>query len=61
MKILAVSGSLRRDSHNTKLLLAAAELLPADLDFELWDGLKSVPPYDEDDDVEEAPAAVAAT
>ena len=26
MKILAVSGSLRRDSHNTKLLLAAAEL-----------------------------------
>ena len=59
MKILAVSGSLRRDSHNTKLLLAAAELLPADLDFELWDGLKAVPPYDEDNDVEEAPAAVA--
>ena len=60
MKVLAVSGSLRRDSHNTKLLRAAAELLPAEVDFELWEGLKVVPPYDEDDDVQPAPAAVAA-
>jgi chromate reductase, NAD(P)H dehydrogenase (quinone) len=58
MKVLAVSGSLRRESHNTKLLLAAAELLPRDVELELWDGLKAVPPYDEDDDVEPAPAAV---
>jgi chromate reductase, NAD(P)H dehydrogenase (quinone) len=58
MKVLGISGSLRRDSHNTKLLLAAAELLPGDVELELWDGLKSVPPYDEDDDVEPAPAAV---
>ena len=27
MRILAISGSLRRDSHNTKLLRAAADLL----------------------------------
>jgi chromate reductase len=60
MKVLAISGSLRRDSHNTKLLRAAAELLPAEVDFELWEGLKVVPPYDEDDDVQPAPAAVAA-
>ncbi len=58
MKVLAISGSLRRDSHNTKLLLAAAELLPGDVELELWDGLKAVPPYDEDEDVEPAPAAV---
>ena len=59
MKVLGVSGSLRRDSHNTKLLRAAAELLPADIDFEPFDGLKAVPPYDEDDDSEPAPAGVA--
>ena len=29
MRILAISGSLRRDSHNTKLLRAAAGLLPS--------------------------------
>jgi chromate reductase, NAD(P)H dehydrogenase (quinone) len=60
MKVLAVSGSLRRDSYNTKLLRAAAELLPDGVELELWEGLKSVPPYDEEDDVEPAPAPVAA-
>src|SRR5436305_9731156 len=59
MKILGISGSLRRASHNRKLLLAARELLPDGVELELWDGLKDVPPYDEDDDVEPAPAAVA--
>ena len=59
MKVLGISGSLRSDSHNTALLRAAAELLPGDVEFQLWDGLKAVPPYDEDDDVEPAPAAVA--
>jgi chromate reductase, NAD(P)H dehydrogenase (quinone) len=59
MKVLGISGSLRSDSHNTALLRAAAELLPGDVEFQLWDGLKAVPPYDEDDDVEPAPAAVS--
>jgi chromate reductase len=59
MKVLAISGSLRRDSHNRSLLHAAAELLPEGVELELWDGLKAVPPYDEDDDIETAPAAVA--
>jgi chromate reductase, NAD(P)H dehydrogenase (quinone) len=60
MKILGISGSLRRGSYNTSLLGAAAGLLPDDVEFELWGRLKEVPPYDEDDDTEEAPAAVAA-
>jgi chromate reductase len=60
MKVLAISGSLRRDSYNTKLLRAAEELFPSVAEVELWDGLKEIPPYDEDDDVEPAPAAVAA-
>jgi chromate reductase len=50
MKVLGISGSLRRDSHNTKLLRAAEELLPAGAEFELWDGLKAVPPFNEDDE-----------
>jgi chromate reductase len=59
MKILAVSGSLRSGSYNTRLLEAARELLPAGVQLELYDGLKAVPPYDEEDDVQPAPPAVA--
>jgi chromate reductase len=50
MKVLAISGSLRRDSHNTELLRAAAELMPPSVELEFFDGLKAVEPYDEDDD-----------
>ena len=61
MKLLAVSGSLRSDSWNTKALLNARDLLTdEDVELELFDGLKAVPPYDEEDDVDAAPAAVAA-
>jgi chromate reductase, NAD(P)H dehydrogenase (quinone) len=58
-RILGISGSLRRDSHNTNLLRAAAETLDPDVQFELYDGLKQVPPYDEDDDVYPRPTSVA--
>jgi len=57
-KILGISGSLRRGSYNTRLLEAVAELLPEGVELELFDGLKAVPPYDEDDDVEPAPDPV---
>src|SRR6476620_8416591 len=60
MVILAISGSLRRGSHNNMLLRAAGELLPPDHELVIWDGLKDVPPYDEDDDVHPASPAVAA-
>jgi chromate reductase, NAD(P)H dehydrogenase (quinone) len=53
MKVLGISGSLRNDSYNTALLRNAP------VELELWDGLKAIPPYDEDDDVEPAPPAVA--
>ena len=56
MKVLGLSGSLRDASYNSMLLRAAAELLPHDVEFELWDGFKAIPPYDEDDDVARAPA-----
>jgi chromate reductase len=58
--VLGISGSLRRDSHNTRLLRAAGEIIEArGLEFEVFDGLKAIPPYDEDDDVGEGPGAVA--
>jgi len=60
MRILAISGSLRRDSHSTGLLRAAEGLLGPSDELEVWTGLRAVPPYDQDDDVEPAPDAVAA-
>ena len=59
MKILGISGSLRAGSYNAGLLRAAAELMPDGVELEIWEGLKAVPPYDQDDDTAEAPAAVA--
>jgi len=59
MKVLGISGSLRRDSHNRKVLQTAIELLPDGVKLEIFDGLKEVPPYDADDDRGPAPAAVA--
>jgi chromate reductase len=59
MKVLAISGSLRRDSHNTVLARAAAELLPPSAELEIFDGLKAVEPYDEDDDVGNGPSGAA--
>jgi chromate reductase len=50
MKVLGISGSLRRGSHNTELLRAAASQLPPGVEFELYEGLKDIPPYDEDED-----------
>jgi chromate reductase, NAD(P)H dehydrogenase (quinone) len=55
MRVLAISGSLRRHSHNTRLLRAAARLAPPPAELELFEGLKDVPPYDEDDDGDLAP------
>jgi chromate reductase len=48
--VLAISGSLRRGSHNTQLLRTAATLLPSGSQLTLWDALKRVPPFDEDDE-----------
>ena len=58
-RILGVSGSLRRDSHNTSLLRAAAEAAGPNVEVEVYEGLKDVPPYDEDDDLHPRPEAVA--
>ena len=48
MRVLGISGSLRRDSLNTALLRAAAERLPAGAEFEMFERLAEIPPYSED-------------
>ena len=59
MRVLGISGSLRRDSHNTKLLRAAGEIVEQHGgEFELFDGLKAIPPYDEDDEIGYGPRPV---
>jgi chromate reductase len=59
MRVLGISGSLRRGSHNHRLLLEAVELFPSGTELELFGGLKAVPPYDQDDDrADEAHPAV---
>ncbi len=60
MRLLGISGSLRRDSYNTRLLRAAERLLPPGAALELWDRLREVPAYSEDDDRELAPEPVRA-
>ena len=60
MRVLGISGSLRRDSHNSALLRAAGLLVEAHgAGFEVFAGLKMIPPYDEDDDIGGGPPAVA--
>ena len=60
MRVLAISGSLRRDSNNSALLRALREEAPAGVEVEVWDGLKEIPPYDGDDDLVPGPATVEA-
>jgi chromate reductase len=50
MRVLGISGSLRQDSHNSKLLRTAAELLPSGMELEVYEDLKAIPPYDADDE-----------
>jgi len=48
MRVLAISGSLRRGSYNTALLRAAAELAPEGVEVEFYEGLDRLPPFNED-------------
>ncbi|MDX6591943.1 MAG: hypothetical protein QOJ13_1139 [Gaiellales bacterium] len=60
IRVLGISGSLRRDSYNTALLHHAGDLFEAEgAEFEIYHGLRDLPAYDEDYDTEEAPEAVS--
>lgn len=53
MRILAISGSLRRESFNTSLARAARELAPDGVEVEVYDELGLIPHYDQDLDHED--------
>ena len=48
MRILGISGSLRRGSHNRTLLRAARAELPTGVHLVEWDGLADLPAFNED-------------
>lgn len=48
-RVLGVSGSLRSASYNTALLRAAATLAPPGVEVDIYDRLRDVPPYDDDE------------
>jgi chromate reductase len=50
MRVLGISGSLRRDSLNSALLRAAAERLPAGAELVTFERLAEVPPFSEDEE-----------
>src|ERR1700758_52802 len=58
MRVLGISDSLRHGSFNTALLRHAGALFEC-AEFEIYDGLRDLPAYDEDLDVQEAPGPVA--
>ncbi len=58
MNIVAISGSLRKDSFNTMLLRSLSELAPAGMDISIAD-ISTLPMYDQDAEVSFPAAAQA--
>ena len=59
-RVLAISGSLRRDSTNTALLRAAREAVPRDVAFILYEDMGALPIFSPDhtDPLPQAPSAL---
>ncbi|HWT21874.1 MAG TPA: NADPH-dependent FMN reductase [Solirubrobacteraceae bacterium] len=51
MRILGIAGSVRRGSHNRKLLRAARAVLPPGVELVEWDGLAGIPAFNEDEEL----------
>ena len=74
MRILGIAGSVRRGSHNRRLIRAAGDTLPSGVELVEWEGLAGLPIFDEDlesdppasvqdllDEIERADALLIAT
>lgn len=48
MRILGIAGSVRRGSHNRRLLRAAGRALPPGAELVEWEGLAGLPIFDQD-------------
>jgi chromate reductase len=58
MRLLGISGSLRRRSYNSALLDAAAAECGPEIDFVFWNGLDEIPAYNDDLEVEPRPVTL---
>ncbi|MBY0396391.1 MAG: NAD(P)H-dependent oxidoreductase, partial [Thermoleophilia bacterium] len=48
LRVIAIAGSLRRGSHNRRLIDEAARLAPPGVTVEVWEGLRDLPHFDQD-------------
>jgi chromate reductase, NAD(P)H dehydrogenase (quinone) len=59
LTVIGISGSLRAGSHNSALLREAARLAPAGMQIDIYEGLRDIPPYNEDWDGADPPPTVS--
>jgi chromate reductase, NAD(P)H dehydrogenase (quinone) len=57
-RVVAISGSLRRESSNGALVEAAVRLAPSAVEVSVYRGLAEIPPFNPDLDDDRAPEAV---
>lgn len=48
LRVLGISGSLRKGSYNSALLRAAVAEAPENMRIEVYEGLREIPPFDQD-------------
>lgn len=58
MKILAISGSARRDSTNTAMLRAMSDVAPSEIEIAIFDGVGGLPVFSPDLEGDALPTAV---
>ncbi|WP_257208195.1 NADPH-dependent FMN reductase [Bacillus cereus] len=58
IKILAISGSLRKNSSNTNVLYAISNLKSENIDFQFYEGLEHLPYFSPEADTDDPPASV---
>ncbi|HET9984912.1 MAG TPA: NADPH-dependent FMN reductase [Longimicrobiales bacterium] len=58
LRVLGIAGSLRKGSYNRALLRTAVELAPDGMTIEVYDRLREIPPYDQDQDAAGQPEVV---
>ena len=50
MKILGISGSLRETSANNAIIKVIANILPPNIDFDIYNGLRHIAPFDDSEE-----------
>jgi chromate reductase len=58
--IFAIPGSLRAGSSNHSILKIIGDMLPGDINYQIYDGLSSIPPFDPGLDNNTPPQTVTA-